>query len=1093
MGLNCCLCRLAFRPRQHKLKCTRCSDLHHRTCHPKIRPQEIKIKALSWECPSCISKSTEVNAFNPSLLPFFNENLDVEDPDVEDHDFSILPSQETQASPVNLNTDSSIGQPAFQRGLLFGQLNINSLVGKIDELRQFLVFNKFAICGITETKLSSSYDSKLFTIKGYNSLRFDRKSRMGGGSMFYIHESLRYLPLDYDVAFPNEVEINCVQIFPDYTKSIICILVYNPPVETNKLQFLQSLETLLYWVERDNAEYVVMGDFNIDLLSKSTAAKMCRSIELSFGLKQIIDMPTRVSLSTQTILDHIYVSFNDKIVQSGVFSLTNSDHRFTYFVRGKVKLKSSSTIIEFRSYKNVNWEQCTTDFKEFDWSCLKNVTDTESQVELFEKTILIKIDDICPVKRKRVKVSSAPWMNNEVLELIKSRNCAKNNFDLTKDAKLKAVYNKLRNRTALAVCQAKRRYFLSNFENIDDSGHIWNTFFKLTGRDVKQSLCLPVLKKDNLSIIDDESKSKILYDAFFMTDSDSISDRDAFLSTLITDNENTNNSEQSDVSEGELISANKRMKWKNSQTDQVPAKVLKNIFPSIIVPLTIIFSNILATGNFPNNFKKAYVLPLFKGKGSVTDPSNYRPICLLSNLSKLFEYVINSRIMSKVEESGLLDDNQHGFRRGRSCTTALTVFSQEVFKDLDKPNNLVLVVYFDLKKAFDSLKHIVLLITLRDVFKIQASLVLVIANFLIDRTVFIKLGSFISSAFKVNRGIGQGSVNGPHLFILFFNDVGKILFDCSYSIFADDLAVYISDSNVEKALARIKSIIERLDNWCKGRGLLISYEKTKWMLISKASNKNKNLDEIVLECNGNVIERVQNFKYLGITVDENFNFKPHFELVVKKVCSNIGMIHKNRRLITPHVLKLLINSHINSITDYCITVWGPSRIKDFNIIQNKINDLLAIFFYPNIRKFYSKRFWKASADCLASARRECKKAIGSINYYDLLEKCNQFTITERLKFFSLWNVYKVIKFGSNICQIKNIFSLADRSNRITRNSNNLEVVRHKSCTFENSPKYYSTKLWNSLPSNIKQINDSNLNVRKELNEWILFARLDEFV
>jgi len=582
-----------------------------------------------------------------------------------------------------------------------------------------------------------------------------------------------------------------------------------------------------------------------------------------------------------------------------------------------------------------------------------------------------------------------------------------------------------------------------------------------------------------------------LYEAFFLSDPDSIAQREQFLNSISSDEGDVNKLEQFSVTEGDLISANKRMKWKNSQSDQIPAKVLKNIFPYIMLPLSIIFSNIMTTGNFPNSFKKAYVLPLFKGKGSVTDPSNYRPICLLSNLSKLLEYVINCRIMSKVEETGLLDDNQHGFRQGRSCTTALTVFSQQIFKDLDKPNNLVLVVYFDLKKAFDSLKHIILLTTLRDVFKVQAYLVLVIANFLFDRTVYIKLGNFISSAFIVNRGIGQGSVNGPHLFILFFNDVGRILYDCSYSIFADDLAVYISDTNLENAVRRIKLIIERLDNWCKSKGLIISFTKTKWMVISKKSIKN--LDGIVLECNGNVIERVENFKYLGIIIDDKFNFKPHFELVVKKVCSNIGMIHKNRRLITPHVLKLLINAHINSVTDYCITVWGPSRIKDFYIIQNKINDLLGIFFYPNIRKFFSKRFWKASSNCLESARRECKKAFGSIKYYDLLEKCNQFTVTERLKFFSIWSVYKVMKFGSNVEQIKNIFSSADPNIRTTRNSNNLEVVQHKSRIFENSMQYYSTKLWNSLPLVIKQLSDSNINVRKELNKWILLARDDEFV
>jgi len=165
MVLNCCCCRLAFRPRQHKLKCTVCGDLHHRTCHPKIRPQDIKDKSSSWECPSCTckSKSTDLSTYS-SLFPFHNEDLDADEENIS-----------IQSKSTLLNNILPISQPAFKKGLLFGQLNINSLVGKIDELREFLLVNKFSICGITETKLSSSYDSQLFAIKGYNILRFDRK------------------------------------------------------------------------------------------------------------------------------------------------------------------------------------------------------------------------------------------------------------------------------------------------------------------------------------------------------------------------------------------------------------------------------------------------------------------------------------------------------------------------------------------------------------------------------------------------------------------------------------------------------------------------------------------------------------------------------------------------------------------------------------------------------------------------------------------------------------------------------------------------------------------------------------------------------
>jgi len=210
------------------------------------------------------------------------------------------------------------------------------------------------------------------------------------------------------------------------------------------------------------------------------------------------------------------------------------------------------------------------------------------------------------------------------------------------------------------------------------------------------------------------------------------------------------------------------MKCKHSSVDSIDVIFLKRLLPSLLVPLALLFSTILKTENYPQKFKQAVVLPLYKGKGS------------------------HSRIMNKIEEDNLLDDNQHGFRKGRSCETAITVLSQTIFNELDKLN---------------------------------VNLVVVIANFLFHREISIKIKEFVSSPFKVNRGIGQGTVNGPNLFMLFFNAVSHLKTDCHHSIFADDVAIYIFDKNVKKGLERLAKIMDRLDNWCNLVGLSISYKK----------------------------------------------------------------------------------------------------------------------------------------------------------------------------------------------------------------------------------------------------------------------------
>lgn len=240
--------------------------------------------------------------------------------------------------------------PAFIKGQKFGQININSIVGKIDEIRQFLMTERFLFCVINETKLKDGIERNELHVDGYRLLRFDRLHRAGGGCAIYIQENMRFLPLHYDVKFPPEVEINIVQIFPNFSKPIIVILVYSPP-HIVKLDFIDCYESLLHLVCKDNVDYVALGDFNIDLLSDSLANTRLTNLTNSLNLTQLINTPTRVTFTSQTLLDHIYVSFPSKVKQSGAFSLTTSEHRFTFFVMNCKKEKKPSKIIELPSWK----------------------------------------------------------------------------------------------------------------------------------------------------------------------------------------------------------------------------------------------------------------------------------------------------------------------------------------------------------------------------------------------------------------------------------------------------------------------------------------------------------------------------------------------------------------------------------------------------------------------------------------------------------------------------------------------------------------------------------------------------------------------
>jgi len=151
------------------------------------------------------------------------------------------------------------------------------------------------------------------------------------------------------------------------------------------------------------------------------------------------------------------------------------------------------------------------DLDKFEWDEVFNSNDVNDQLALLEKKVVSLLDSYCPTKRKMIKGNSTEWMTPELLENIRSRNFLKNKLDDNPTVESKKEYNRMRNFVKLKVSRTKRNYFLSNFEKIHDSGHIWKTYFKLTGRYIKQSLDIPFLKVDDNLKPDDEEKSLALY------------------------------------------------------------------------------------------------------------------------------------------------------------------------------------------------------------------------------------------------------------------------------------------------------------------------------------------------------------------------------------------------------------------------------------------------------------------------------------------------------------------------------------------------------------------------------------------------------
>ena len=296
--------------------------------------------------------------------------------------------------------------------------------------------------------------------------------------------------------------------------------------------------------------------------------------------------------------------------------------------------------------------------------------------------------------------------------------------------------------------------------------------------------------------------------------------------------------------------------------------------------------------------------PLYKN-GDKTEPDNYRPISLLSCISKLFEKLIFKRISNFAAKNNLMDKHQFGFRSNHSCTHAILSIT-DFFRESIDNKKFGYSCFIDLKKAFDTVDRKNMLDKLYQC-GFGGKIHKLMTNYLTVRKQYVYSNQSVSNMLECTKGVPLGSVLGPFLFLLYINDMPSAS-NVKLTLFADDTMVV--DAQKVASKTNFQTELNKICNWCNKNKLLINQKKCKIMKFGR-----DNLNEY-FSFGNIVLAEVSDFRYLGIQMDNRLKFECHNNNVCGKLANFNGLLFKGRNYFSKNVLVKFYNCYAKPLISY---------------------------------------------------------------------------------------------------------------------------------------------------------------------------------
>ena len=552
----------------------------------------------------------------------------------------------------------------------------------------------------------------------------------------------------------------------------------------------EAIRNLINELSESKFHFILMDDFNysfahwpvvhgVDSLTMD-ASLLCDTLDDNF-LTQHVTVPIR----GQSILDLIITDEPDMVMDLTDFGpLGSSDHNALSW-KSTVAVVPSNKKRMVYDYSKADVEGIKRQLRLVEWTKLFHSFPVEANWAKFS-SILHKLEkDYIPLKTVCSNNRKPIWMTYKAVRAVDHKHKVYQKYKNSEHPACRKA-----NRLAVqAVKSAHRNFETKLARNIKQDR---KSFFAYARSRVKSRVKVGHIRdKQGQLVTEAEKMAEVFNDQF---SSVFTVENMSYIPTAENVFKGTDNEKLLDI-ETCVHLVRKRLQClhadKSPGADGLSPRLLKAISDEIAVPVTMLFRQSLDEGCVPLQWRTANVTQIFK-KGARSQPENYRPVSLTSQLSKVMESIIRDAITEHLDKYNLISNSQHGFRSGRSCTTNLLTFLDEVTSAVDRGNG-VDAIFLDFAKAFDKVPHRRLLIIVEQ-HGIGGKLTAWIEAWLAGRKQRVCVEGTASGWELVLSGIPQGSVLRPLLFIIFINDLDLSIINTILK-FADDTKVFGSILN----------------------------------------------------------------------------------------------------------------------------------------------------------------------------------------------------------------------------------------------------------------------------------------------------------